>query len=133
MTLYVRTPMSLARRMQQEMNSECENQVGFPIDIMENEEAYVLSALVPGIEAEDLNIEIKQDSISISGEFQHGREEEENYLLVERPSGSFHRKFKFNAPLDAGKAEASLKNGILTLRVPKSEEARPKTIKVSAS
>jgi len=82
---------------------------------------------VPGLKAEDLKIEIVEDALSIEGEF--GQHEGE-YLMSELPAGTFRRTLRLPSELDAEKAAASIENGILTLRVPKAESARPKTIKV---
>jgi len=108
-----------------------EQRVSFPIDLREEPEAYVLTALLPGVEAEALEIEIKKDTVKIQGEFEHGRDEDANYLMVERPAGPFSRKLVLDSPLDSDAADASLRNGILTLRIPKAKEALPRTIKVN--
>ena len=71
--------------------------------------------------------------LSIQGEMKHGRTEDERYLLQERPSGKFFRSFELPDAVDANKVEASLTNGVLTLRLPKAEEARPRSIKVSSN
>ena len=109
-------------------NVQCD--VHIPLDIIEEAEAYVIHATLPGLEAEDVEIEIVNDTVSLQGEFKQDDDEEIKYLRRERPSGSFHRALRFGTKLEAGKAEASLENGILTLRVPKVAEALPKTIQV---
>lgn len=129
MTLYVRTPMSI--RPAYRAAPLPEQRVSFPIDLREEPEAYVLTALLPGVEAEALEIEIKKDTVKIQGEFEHGRDEDANYLMVERPAGPFSRKLVLDSPLDSDAADASLRNGILTLRIPKAKEALPRTIKVN--
>ena len=70
------------------------------------------------------------NTVDISGEFEATEDENIVYLRRERPAGSFRRYLKFNTKIDAGKADAKLENGILTLRLPKVEEALPKSIKV---
>ena len=129
MTLYVRTPMSI--RPAYRTAPVPEQHVSFPIDLREEPEEYVLTALLPGVEAEKLEIEIKKDTVKIQGEFEHGRDENANYLMVERPSGPFSRELVLDAPLDTESAEASLQNGVLTLRIPKAKEAFPRVIKVN--
>ena len=69
--------------------------------------------------------------VTIAGELKANREEGANYLLAERPSGRFHRVITLPTPLDSSNVEAELDNGVLTLRVPKTEEAKPRTIKVT--
>jgi len=108
-----------------------EQRVSFPIDMREEPEAYVLTALLPGVEAEKLEIEIKKDTVKIQGEFEHGRDENASYLMVERPSGPFSRELVLDTSLETEAAEASLRNGVLTLRIPKAKEALPKVIKVN--
>ncbi len=129
MTLYVRTPMSI--RPAYRTAPIPEQRVSFPIDLREEPEEYVLTALLPGVEAEALEIEIKKDTVKIEGRFEHGREEDANYLMIERPAGPFSRELVLDSPLDSDAAEASLRNGILTLRIPKAKEALPRTIKVN--
>ena len=104
--------------------------VHIPLDVKDEKDAFVLYAIVPGLNAEDIEIEILNDTVSISGEFKHETNEEETYLRRERPTGNFHRSLRFAAKLDATKAEAKLENGVLNLRVPKVPEAQPKSIKV---
>ena len=103
--------------------------VHIPLDVKDEKDAFVLYAIVPGLSTEDLEIEILNDTVSISGEFKR-EDEEETYLRRERPSGHFHRSLRFATKLDAGKAEANLENGILSLHIPKVPEAQPKSIKV---
>lgn len=98
------------------------------VDVREEDEAYVLSALVPGLKAEDLNIQVLEDLVTIEGEF---RADENAYLVRELPHGSFRRILRLPVALEAGKAEARIDDGVLTLRLPKAESARPKTIKVA--
>lgn len=105
-------------------------EVHVPMDVKDEQDAYVLLATLPGLNADDLNIEIIENVVDITGKFEDGADEEENYLRRERPVGSFHRRLRFSSKLVAGDADASLKDGILTLRIPKVEEERPKSIKV---
>lgn len=138
MTMYVRTPMSqmLARRMAwdraMEGYSNVEPRVAFPLDVKAEEDEYTLTAMLPGVKAEDLNIQVISDTITIHGEFVKAEDEKSTWLLSEIPTGRFYRELTLPVPLDATKVEAQLKDGILTLRVPKAEEARPKSIKVIA-
>jgi len=134
MTLYFTNPYIRTRRMHpaslERSVTEMPNEVVFPVDVKAEEEAYVISAILPGITAEELNIQVVNDTVNLQGEFKNEREENADYLLSERPAGKFYRSLTLPDALDAGKAEATLSNGILTLRVPKAEEARPKSIKI---
>lgn len=126
MTFYISTPRQTARRW---IVSNTPDTLPLPVDVREEEDAYVLTAFVPGLQAEQLNIQILGDSLSVEGEYQH---DESQYLLNELPSGTFRRALRLPTELDAEKAEAQIDNGVLTLRLPKAESARPKIIKVAA-
>lgn len=104
--------------------------VHIPLDVTVDDDSYLITAFVPGVSAEDVKIEILDDSVSLEGEFPKDENEDARYLLQERPSGSFHRSLKLPTGLDAAGAEAEVVNGILFLRVPKVEEAKAKQIKV---
>ena len=102
----------------------------FPIDVIAGKDSFTIKALLPGVQPEDLDIHIVNEIVTISGEIKVDREESDNYLLAECPCGKFHRVLTLPTPLDSSKVEAELENGILTLVVPKAEEAKPRTIKV---
>jgi HSP20 family protein len=102
----------------------------FPIDVKAENDSFTIKALLPGVQPEDVDIQIVNEILTISGELKADREEGANYLLAERPSGRFHRVLTLPTPLDANKVEADLDNGILTIIVPKAEEAKPHTIKI---
>ena len=80
-----------------------------------------------------MNIEIINNTLTLSGEFVNEIDENETILRNERPSGNFRRTLRFPTKLEASKAEAKLENGILTLNIPKVAEALPKSIKVKAA
>ena len=104
------------------------------IDIYEGDEAYILSALVPGLKAEDLNIQVLEDVLRIEGEYQRSgpadKADEQSYLVRELPSGSFARTLRLPSVIDANQVEAKIADGVLTLTLPKAESARPKKISV---
>lgn len=137
MTLYHTSfPRIVRRRMMEEMMNQdhlrAEHEVNFPVDIKASDEAYQITALLPGLKPEDVNIQITSETISLQGEFQSGRDEKDAYLLTERPSGKFYREFSLPDQLDAAKAEANMTDGVLTIVIPKAEASKPKTIKVVA-
>jgi HSP20 family protein len=133
----MRTPVrSIARRhmLDQMMNNSVEGEkskVLFPVDVRVDDEGYLISAFLPSVNVEDLDIQVVNDSITIKGEIKLDRQEGERYLVSERPSGKFYRVIELPDDLDSEKADADLKNGVLTLRVAKSEMARPRKIKIS--
>jgi HSP20 family protein len=98
------------------------------VNVSEEENAYVLSALVPGLKAEDLNIQVLENVVSIEGEY---KAEEAEYLLSELPNGSFRRSLRLPSEIEADQVQASIADGVLTLNLPKAESARPRKIQVS--
>jgi HSP20 family protein len=110
-----------------------ESQVYFPVDVKEEKDVFTITAMLPGLKPEDVDIQIVNENVSLKGEFKNEMEEGANYIIQERPSGKFFRTLTLSDMVDASKAEAHMENGILTLKVPKSEAAKPKTIKVNAS
>lgn len=97
------------------------------INIREEEEAYTLSALVPGLNAEDLNIQVLEDVVRIQGEY---KADEKEYLVRELPNGSFTRTLRLPSAIDAEHVEARIADGVLTLTLPKAESARPRRISI---
>lgn len=117
------------RRMARRMDSQPQ-QRALGVNIREEDEAYILSALVPGLKAEDLNIQVLDDVLNIEGEY---KAQEAEYLLNELPNGSFRRTLRLPSAVEADKVEARIVDGVLTLTLPKAESARPKKIQVSVN
>lgn len=107
-------------------------EVHIPVDVIAQGDDFVLTAFVPGIESDDVQIEILEDTITISGEFASEEDENTSFLLRERPRGTFNRMLRMPATLEAGKADADVTDGVLTLRVPKAESSKAKKIAVKA-
>ncbi|MEA3351918.1 MAG: Hsp20/alpha crystallin family protein [Chloroflexota bacterium] len=106
--------------------------INVPLDIKEEQDTFTISATLPGLDVEDLNIEIIKNIVDISGEFKNESDEDAKYLRQERPVGEFHRRLRFPNNLESENAEATLDNGILTLQIPKVKEEQPKIVKVIA-
>ncbi len=101
------------------------------VDLYETDDAIVLKATVPGVKPEDLQVSITGDVLTLRGEVREDAEEEgATYYLRERRYGTFSRSIRLPAPVVADEAEATFENGVLTLVLPKAEEARPKIIEV---
>ncbi len=100
-----------------------------PVNIAENDDAYTIQARVPGLAKEDIAIELEGRKLTISGE--HKRVEA-NYAREERATGRFERAFTFRHPLVVDKIEAVVKDGVLTVTLPKAEEAKPRKIEIAA-
>lgn len=130
MSLYYVSPRRLARRFEALAESQ-RPEVHIPVDVTASEEGFTLTALVPGIEPDQVAIEVLEDTITLRGDFPTFEiGDGERALLRERPAGRFSRTLRMPAPLDAARAEAEVKHGVLTVRVPKAESAKAKQIKV---
>jgi HSP20 family protein len=102
-----------------------------PVDIYETADSIVLQAELPGISKEDINLEVKDNTLTLKGEKKFGKEaKEENYFRVERAYGSFQRAFSLPSVVVHDKVKAEFKDGVLVIQLPKAEEAKPKQIKV---
>ena len=110
-----------------------EREMTLAVDVASDEEGYRLFALVPGLEADDLQIEILNNTVTIRGEFKNLAGEKTDYLVSELPEGHFSRTVALPVAVDSTKVEASIKNGVLSLRLPKAEAHRPKAIKVQVA
>jgi len=99
------------------------------VNVHEEDDAFVLSALVPGLKADDLNIQVLDDVIRIEGEYTL---DENQYLMQELPHGSFSRSLRLPVSIEADSIEAKIKDGVLTLTLPKAESAKPKRISIKS-
>ena len=101
------------------------------VDIYETKDEIVLKAEIPGIEKDKLNVDVKNGTLTIKGERNLEKEvKNEDYYRIERSYGSFTRAFSLPSGVDQSKVKASYKDGILEVKLPKVEEAKPKQIKV---
>lgn len=101
------------------------------VDIHENQDKYVLKAELPGMKKEDLKITMQDSVLTLKGEkIVEERSEKDDTHLCERKYGKFIRLFRLNDPIDNKKIEASFSDGVLTLELPKAEEAKPKEIEI---
>ena len=128
MSMYIKPYSRYLRRPVRHYHN-LESEIHVPMDVISDGDAYVIELIVPGLAAEDIEIEIVEKTIEVMGEFKTP-EEDVNYLRKERPSGKFRRLIRLPKLLNMDKSEANLENGILTLRVPVAEEALPKTVKI---
>jgi HSP20 family protein len=106
-----------------------ERTMRLPLDAHATDDAFVLTAYVPGVKAEDLEIVFEGEELTVRGKFQPVPEEV-SFLKQELFHGAFERRLTFNVPVNADAIEATFENGVLTLRVPKAEVVKPKQIKV---
>lgn len=101
------------------------------VNIVENEKGYTISAELPGVSKDDIDIDLKDNTLSIRGEKKaEKREENENYIRVESSYGKFERSFHISDDVDKDSVNASFKDGVLKVELKKKEEVQPKQIKV---
>ena len=125
MTYYIRPSRPhMHRRM---VNAENANILR--MDVREEDNEFIVTTAVPGMSAEDLNIQILENVVRIEGEYATSDGE---HLLREMPEGKFIRTLRLPREIDADNVEAKITNGILSLSLPKVEAARPKQIKIVA-
>jgi len=136
MTYYLSTPQIEARkrflRNMIENSYDRERVMSFPMDLYGTKEEYVITAMLPGLTAEDVDIQFNNGILTISGEYTDKRVEGDEYFFSELPVGKFSRAIEINEPIKSDKIDAAMKQGLLTIRIPKAEEAKPKTIKIKA-
>jgi HSP20 family protein len=102
------------------------------VDIFESEHALVVKADLPEVKPEELDIRVENNILTIRGERKFEKKvDEKNYLRVERSYGSFARSFSLANTVNSEAIKADYKDGVLTLTIPKREEAKPKQIKVN--
>lgn len=103
-----------------------------PVDIYETENELVVKGDLPDIDPKDLDIRVENNILTIRGERKFERNVNgENYLRVERAYGAFSRSFALSNTVNSDSIKAEYQNGVLTLHVPKREEAKPRQIKVN--
>jgi len=104
------------------------------LDVKEDADSYIVSLEVPGIAQENLNISLENNVLTIRGNKEQKREEKEGeFRRVERSYGSFARSVTLPRNVDAGKVAANLSDGVLTIDLPKEEQAKPRQINIGAT
>jgi HSP20 family protein len=104
------------------------------VDIYENGDNLVLKAELPGVNPDDVEIRVEDNTLYLKGERKFDSDvKEQDYHRVERTYGTFTRTFSLPNSIDAEKVAAEYKDGVLTLTMPKKEEAKPKTIKINVA
>lgn len=104
------------------------------VDISEDDKEYAIKAELPDVKKEDIKLNVHDDVLTITGERKYEKEEKgKKYHRVERAYGSFMRSFTLPEDADGTKVTAEYKDGLLNVRLPKSEKAKPKSIEVKVS
>ena len=104
-----------------------------PVDVFETGQGYQVRALLPGIQPQDIELTVQQNTISIKGQYHPSVQEGQKvtWLMQEIGSGTFERTLTFPKPLDADKVETNYENGVLSIHVPLTESSRPKRISIT--
>lgn len=141
MYTYTYHPRRIARSMNQLFDESVVNPqllnpavAALPVDVIATGDEYIVSAAVPGLRAEDLSLEVLGDTVTLRGEVAAPETgDQTRWLLRERRRlGKFARTLTLPTEVEGAAAEASIDNGVLTVRLPKAEAAKPKVIKVAA-
>ena len=137
-------PMNALMNLQRELDRVFDNPRGldlglsgrgvFPaVNVFSDQDGYVVRMETPGVAADQINIESHDRTLTISGKRESGAPQGGSFHRRERNSGQFSRSLQLPADLELSRAEASYKNGMLTIRIPKKEEAKPRQITVKAA
>ena len=103
-------------------------------DVSESPEAFVIKAELPGVNKSDVRITLRDNLLTVKGEKRQEKEEKEkNYHRIERSYGSFERSFSLPDGVKGDKIDASYKDGVLTITLPKAEDAKPREIEVKVA
>ncbi len=103
------------------------------VDVREEADRYIIHADLPGVDAKDIEITLKNDVLTLKGErSKEKNEERDGYRRVERAKGAFYRRFSLPDTANADKIEANSKDGVLTIELPKHEKVQPRRISVNS-
>jgi HSP20 family protein len=137
-------PVNALLNLQSELDRVFDNPLGFdfglsgrgvypPVNVFSDKDGYVVKMEVPGMAADQLNIEAHGRTLTLSGKREAATPENGSFHRRERRGGEFSRSLQLPVDLDLARAEASYKHGMLTVRIPKKEEAKPRQITVKAA
>lgn len=101
------------------------------VELSENDSRYTITVEVPGVKKDDVHVDLREGMLVVHGEKKSEREEKkERSRYVERSYGSFTRSFTLPSDADADRLEASFKDGVLTINIPRTEESKPRQIAI---
>jgi len=123
---------SLTRLLDSDASAASERGSWLPaVDVRETKDALIIHAELPGISKDDIQVEVHEGRLTLSGERKYEKEvDEENVHRIERAYGKFSRSFSLPRDVDTNAVDASMKDGVLEIRLPKKETAKPKSITV---
>jgi HSP20 family molecular chaperone IbpA len=104
-----------------------------PVDIFETSDGITLNADMPGVSKEHLNLQVEGNTLTVEGELQVKMPEDMEPIYADVRSRLYRLSFVLSSELESGRVEASLKDGVLTVRIPKRAELRPRRIEVRSS
>lgn len=122
----------LTNRYQENTAEDSEGSIEWmpDVDVKETKDDFVLQAALPGVKKEDVETEIKDSILTISGKREVKENDGDNWLRREIASGQFYRAFKIGARVKTDAVKAIFKDGILEIRLPKADEAKPNKIQI---
>ncbi len=123
--------MNTTRDSQVTANNERVQTLRPPVDVMEDEHGIVLHADMPGVASEDLNISVEDKVLRIEADARLDTPDEMKAVYAEFRTPRYVREFSLSGELDAQKIDATLRNGLLVLKIPKHEHAKPRKISVN--
>ena len=137
-------PINALLNLQRDLDRVFDNPLGldlglsgrgvFPaVNVFSDRDGYVVRMEIPGVSPEQINIESHGRTLTLSGKRESAAPQEGSFHRRERSSGQFSRSLQLPADLDLSRAEASYRQGMLTVRIPKKEEAKPRQITVKAA
>ncbi|HID96194.1 MAG TPA: Hsp20/alpha crystallin family protein [Candidatus Latescibacteria bacterium] len=101
------------------------------VDVSETDDEIIVSAELPGIDREDIKVNVEDNVLTFSGEKKQEKEtKKRNYHRIERSYGSFHRSFTLPTKIESDRVKATFKDGVLTIHLPKADEAKTRQIPV---
>ena len=126
------TPNRLFRMLEREFEPQVETDSFSPaLDVIEDEKGYVIVVELPGVSKKDVHVNLDNGVLTLSGEKKLEKVEgKSEYQIVGRSYGSFSQSIRLGDAIEGAKAEAKFRDGLLSIRIPKSEAARPKEIPV---
>jgi len=130
---FVNTLLEDNRRRLGQVNEFEQKAFGLALDVNENDDAYTVTTNLPGVSLDDISVNIHDNVLTVSAEANATEYDENTRVLVqERRTGKFSRNLRFPMVVDGNAIEASFDNGVLSIVIPKAEEAKPRQIPVTA-
>ena len=128
--MMARRPQASAAPLSRASESEAEPGMRPPVDVFEDADGLTLLADLPGVSKERLNVRVERDTLIVEGDVQIALPEQMQAVYADIRSTHYQRRFALSDELETEKIEASLKDGVLTVRIPKRAETKPRRIEV---